>query len=70
MQTIGWFVALLTIGVLAGALDELHQSIVPGRDPSVGDIVADGLGVLVGLLSCLGASFAGLWGLWEDRRSA
>ncbi len=35
-------------GMVYGALDEWHQSFVPGRDPALGDVVADGLGVLVG----------------------
>ena len=41
---------LLLIGVGYGALDEWHQSFVPGRDVSVGDWVADSAGVMLGLL--------------------
>ncbi|HHU37556.1 MAG TPA: VanZ family protein [Treponema sp.] len=43
--------ALLLCFVLAslyGVLDEFHQSFVPGRDSSFGDIIADTLGAAVG----------------------
>lgn len=43
-------VVLLLMGVGYGALDEWHQSFVPGRDVSVGDWVADSIGVMLGLL--------------------
>ncbi len=39
---------LLLAGFIYGALDEWHQSFVPGRTPSVGDWVADVVGVIVG----------------------
>lgn len=32
-----------------GMSDEFHQSFVPGRDASVGDLVVDGVGALVAL---------------------
>ncbi len=38
------------IGVGYGALDEWHQSFVPGRDASLGDWVADSAGVMLGLV--------------------
>jgi VanZ family protein len=41
---------LLLIGVGYGALDEWHQSFVPGRELSAGDWVADSTGVMLGLL--------------------
>ncbi len=41
---------LLLTGVGYGALDEWHQSFVPGRFPSVGDWVADSAGVMLGLV--------------------
>ena len=41
---------LLLIGVGYGALDEWHQSFVPGRDSSAVDWVADGAGVMLGLV--------------------
>ena len=43
-------VVLLLMGVAYGALDEWHQSFVPGRDVSVGDWAADSIGVMLGLL--------------------
>jgi VanZ family protein len=39
---------LVLVGVLYGVSDEWHQSFVPGRDPSFGDLAADTLGTLVG----------------------
>ena len=39
---------LILDGIGYGALDEWHQSFVPGRDSSVGDAVADAIGVLAG----------------------
>jgi VanZ family protein len=44
---------LLLVTVLAGLyglLDEYHQSFVPGRDPALGDVVADVAGGLLGAL--------------------
>jgi len=41
---------LLGLGMLYGALDEMHQGFVPGRDPSLGDWIADAVGVMVGFL--------------------
>ena len=38
------------MGMGYGALDEWHQSFVPGRDASVGDWVADSAGVMLGLV--------------------
>ena len=40
----------LLMGVGYGALDEWHQSFIPGRDASVGDWVADSAGVMLGLV--------------------
>jgi VanZ family protein len=39
---------LLSLGVAYGALDEWHQRFVPGRHPSLFDLLADGAGVLLG----------------------
>ena len=39
---------LLTLGTAYGALDEWHQSFVPGRDPSGWDFLADAIGVILG----------------------
>jgi len=35
-------------GVAWAASDEWHQSFVPGRDPSAGDLLADVIGLLLG----------------------
>ncbi|MBT8396017.1 MAG: VanZ family protein [Gemmatimonadetes bacterium] len=39
---------LVLLGVLLAASDEWHQSFVALRDPSVGDFLADTLGVILG----------------------
>ncbi len=43
-------ILLLIIGAGYGALDEWHQSFVPGRDVSVGDWMANSVGVTLGLV--------------------
>ena len=55
----------LFLGMGYGALDEWHQSFVPGRDASVGDWVADSAGVMLGLVlfSSVSSRF------WEKGRS-
>lgn len=54
-------ILLLMMGAGYGALDEWHQSFVPGRDVSAGDWMADTAGVALGLLlfSSLGSRFRG-----------
>jgi VanZ family protein len=37
----------LSIAVVYGALDELHQSFVPGRDVSLNDWISDSIGALL-----------------------
>ena len=41
---------LLVLGAVYGAIDEWHQSFVPGRTPEFSDWLADLAGVLVGYL--------------------
>jgi VanZ family protein/UDP-2,3-diacylglucosamine pyrophosphatase LpxH len=50
---------ILAITCAAGALDEWHQSFVPGRDASAGDWAADSAGAILGLAI---ASLPGLRG--------
>ena len=42
-------VVIITIGTcfLYGCSDEFHQSFIPGRNPSVGDIIADTAGAVL-----------------------
>ena len=40
---------LVGAGIAYGILDEWHQSFVPGRTPSAGDLVADAAGVFLGV---------------------
>lgn len=42
-------VAAWIVSVIYGVSDEYHQSFVPGRDPSMGDLVADAVGAAVAL---------------------
>ena len=42
---------VLTLGACYGALDELHQSLVPGRSMQLSDWLADTVGVALG--SCV-----------------
>jgi len=39
----------LFLGAAVGALDELHQSFVPGRHSCIEDVAADVVGVAIGL---------------------
>jgi VanZ family protein len=48
-QVILFFIAL-TIASLYGVSDEYHQSLVPFRDPAVGDWVADTIGASIGII--------------------
>ncbi len=48
------FLAAFLCASLYGITDEIHQSFTPGRDPSIGDVIADCLGALIG---CLTANF-------------
>lgn len=43
----------LVLGVAVGALDESYQRLVPQRTPSWGDLLADTIGVSVGILLAL-----------------
>lgn len=38
----------VAVAVIFAALDEYHQGWIPGRDPDVGDWLADILGIIVG----------------------
>jgi hypothetical protein len=40
----------VALGMLYGALDEFHQSFVPGRTPAFADWIADVLGTVAGVL--------------------
>ena len=42
------FLSTLLLGGLFGMLDEIYQSIIPGRDSSVYDWIADVTGILLG----------------------
>jgi len=44
---IATFGFLLAIGVTVGAIDEVYQSFIPGREMDIRDWYADGLGVAI-----------------------
>jgi VanZ family protein len=60
LSAMSWKGVLLAtlLGGLYGVSDEFHQSFVPGRYPSISDVIADTAGSLVG------ASGAALFGAW------
>lgn len=41
------FIYAIVLGILYGATDEIHQSFVPGRSSSLGDLFADSLGLII-----------------------
>jgi VanZ family protein len=41
---------MIIAGLTWAALDELHQSFVPGRDCSIADLLADGAGLIAGVI--------------------
>jgi len=51
---IGWRVAMtaIVIGVGYAMTDELHQMFVPGRTAQLTDLVADVIGVCIGVVIC------------------
>lgn len=51
------FLFLFAVGVSIGALDELLQSYVPGRDMDLYDWIADAVGVAAGVGLCVLAGF-------------
>ena len=38
-------------GILFGCIDEIWQSFIPGRNPSYYDVIADGIGVILGVIT-------------------
>jgi VanZ family protein len=45
------FVLAVIFASIYGITDELHQVVVPGRDASVGDLLADAIGAFLGSLA-------------------
>ena len=46
-----WVGAVIIFGGVYGVLDEVHQSFVPGRSPSLFDVFIDSVGIVVGAIS-------------------
>jgi len=44
-----WALVAMGLGTLYGALDEIHQSFVPGRSASAFDVLVDSIGAVVGV---------------------
>ena len=45
---LGRWEGAVALAVLYGLSDELHQSLVPGREAAAGDLLADAVGALIG----------------------
>ena len=54
-RTAPWREVAITVGIVLvyGALDEVHQSFVPGRQPAITDVAADVIGGTVGAAALL-----------------
>ncbi len=52
------FITAFLFTSIYGITDEFHQSFVPGRDSSIGDLIADFSGALIG---CICANFSKKW---------
>ncbi len=65
LRAMTWSLVLLATvtGSLYGISDEFHQSFIPGRHPSVSDVIADTVGALTGAVA--GAAL----GAWLRRRT-
>jgi len=65
LSAMSWRLVLFAtlLAGLYGVSDEFHQSFIPGRHPSLSDIVADTIGALIGALGAAGA------GAWARRRN-
>ena len=44
---------VVLVGLFYGAGDEFHQTFVPGRNASVADLIADGVGSYIGAVIAL-----------------
>ena len=53
-MTIPVMAAAVMLAVVLGILDEFHQSFIPGREPTVRDVLADAAGACVG--ACVAAA--------------
>lgn len=60
-------VIVVMLAALYGFSDEFHQSFIYGREPSLYDWIADVAGATLVVTMLLWASFAGLWGVWDNR---
>jgi VanZ family protein len=56
---LGWAVAAVAVVAIYAALDEFHQSFVPGRTPAVADVLLDTAG---GIAAQIAAALVMLWG--------
>jgi VanZ family protein len=62
-----WALAAIIIVAAYAALDEFHQSFVPGRTPLITDVLLDTTG---GTIAQIVAAFVLLWGHVRQRRSS
>ena len=44
-------IVLSALGIIFGCFDEIWQSFIPGRSSSYHDVIADGIGVICGIVT-------------------
>ncbi len=60
----GWnsLVIVVMTTILLGVCDELYQATIPNRSSSIADVIADGIGAIIGFLS------AWMWQIYNNMK--
>ena len=59
-----WSLLALLVAMTAGSLDELHQTFVPSRGPSLRDVLIDTIGAIFFQVAIA------IWITWREKRTA